>query len=378
MKRIFCFILIFLLLIPSALADEQKMVFRLEEAKGNVGDTVTMNAVVEKAPTCASFRVIFTYDQEVLQPVSVKKEACGGLFMSNVNYTHQGKAAINVLAAHANKSFEGDATLFTVTFKILKESPETTGSPIKLAHQEFFDPSTPKPQPITPTVQMGVVFVGDDKPADPTPEAPDSGNTNPTDPAPEAPAPTPDPAPDTPVTNPDPTPDTPVTNPDVTPDAPSDAPAPETPTNPEAPSTNEDKKPTGSWIPDKDTDDLYHVDEQGNSTVFQPEYSEKPEPGKVTDVILKDKETGKEVGSLKVEGNEDGSFDVIEQDVPSLNKPEEAPALPESDTSAENEVEEPGVNPDGISIWVWVGIGAGTLALAGIAIWVFYTYRKLK
>ncbi len=166
MKRILCFIMILLLLTPAAFAAEDKMTFRVESASGKVGDTVTVTGLVENAPVCASFRVILTYDNTVLEPVSAAKLECGGLFMSNVKYTYQGKAAVNVLSADANKSLEGNMKLFSVTFKIIAESPESNGSPLTVAHQEFFDPSTPKPQQVHPVVEPGRIFVGDDKPGE--------------------------------------------------------------------------------------------------------------------------------------------------------------------------------------------------------------------
>ncbi len=413
MKRLLCFILVLLLLVPSAMADEQKMTFRLEDAKGNVGDTVTVIGSVENAPACASFRVIFTYDNKVLKPEKVKKLDCGGLFMSNTSFVYQGKSAINVLSADSKKSFEGNVQLFSITFTILAESPETDGSPLTLVHKEFFDPSTPKPLPIQPNVEIGCVYVGDDKPAAPdagndgsssegntgsnegstTPSNPDNtdkneGSTTPSNPGSNEGSTTPsNPGSstedgstgsagdgDTSVSNPTDTPadgttdqpenDTPVDGtPEIAPGDQEGVTAPETEKDPagDPQPEEEDKTPTGSWIVDPETEDIYHITEEGEETVFEPEYVEKPEPGKVTEVILKDKETGKEAGSIKVEGNEDGSFEVIEQDVPSLREPSG-----KTDNA-----------PKG-KIWLWVGIGGGALALAGIALWAFFAYRKLK
>lgn len=413
MKRLLCFILVLLLLIPSAMADEQKMTFRLEDAKGNVGDTVTVIGSVENAPACASFRVIFTYDNKVLKPEKVKKLDCGGLFMSNTSFVYQGKSAINVLSADSKKSFEGNVQLFSITFTILAESPETDGSPLTLVHKEFFDPSTPKPLPIQPNVEIGCVYVGDDKPAAPdagndgsssegntgsnegstTPSNPDNtdkneGSTTPSNPGSNEGSTTPsNPGSstedgstgsagdgDTSVSNPTDTPadgttdqpenDTPVDGtPEIAPGDQEGVTAPETEKDPagDPQPEEEDKTPTGSWIVDPETEDIYHITEEGEETVFEPEYVEKPEPGKVTEVILKDKETGKEAGSIKVEGNEDGSFEVIEQDVPSLREPSNQTG-----------------NASKGKIWVWVGIGGGALALAGIALWAFFAYRKLK
>lgn len=358
MKRVICFILVLLMLTPVALAAEDKMVFRLESASGQVGDTVTVTGLVENAPVCASFRVILTYDSTVLEPVEAKKLECSGLFMKNTAYTYQGKPAINVLSADANKSLEGNMKLFSVTFKIIAESPESNGSPITVAHHEFFDPSTPKPQSVYPVIEEGRIYVGDDQPgASSTPDDTTGSTTTPDD-----------------TTTGDTTTDNTTQNDTVTGDTTTDNTTPDDTTTggetadgeSEEPSTETEeatKKPTGSWITDPETEDIYHVDEDGNTTVFEPEYSETPEPGKVTDVVLKDKETGEEVGSIKVEGKEDGTFEVIEQDVPSLEK--------DDPDTGDNTGKKP------ISIWVWIGVGGGVvLVAAAVAAWYFLLYRK--
>ena len=73
MKRILSILLALLLLMPAAYADEEKMTFHLEGARGEVGDTVTVVGSVKNAPVCASFRVIMTYDEDVLEVVEGKK-----------------------------------------------------------------------------------------------------------------------------------------------------------------------------------------------------------------------------------------------------------------------------------------------------------------
>ena len=401
MKRIICVILMFLLLTPAAFAAEQKMTFRMESVRGNVGDTVTVTGEVVNAPVCASFRVVLLYDSTVLEPVSASKVDCKGLFMSNVNYKYQNKPAVNVLAADANKIFEGNTKLFTVKFKIIADTPENYGTPIEVVHQEFFDPSVPKPQPVTPVIEPCRIFVGDDQTEPPKTEenkpegdtAPEGdtsggatapeGDTSGSATAPEgdtsggATAPEGDtsggataPEGDTSggATAPEGDPSGGATAPEGDTSGGTSAPegdtAPETQTKPEdsTDSTVPDKKPTGSWIVDPETDDYYHVDEQGNSIVFQPDYTEKPAPGTVTDVTLTDKETGEEAGSIKVEVQENGQIEVLEQDIPSLEKEE-------AETDGEK-------TKAGFPVWGWFIIG-GVVVLAGAAAaWYFLIFRE--
>ena len=93
--------------VAAVFADEGDMVFTkssITDAK--VGDTVTVTASVKNARICASFRVIFTYDDTVLKVESGKKADAKGLFMINTKAEHEGKKAVNALAADASKALE--------------------------------------------------------------------------------------------------------------------------------------------------------------------------------------------------------------------------------------------------------------------------------
>ena len=155
MKRIICFVLILMLLIPPVTAEEAPFSFTVSNGVGQVGETVTVIGSVKNAPACASYRVFLTYDTAVLEPVEGKNIGAGGLAMVNIHSTYQEAPAVCALAADSSKSFEGDLELFSVTFKVLS-APEGGVSPLVLGHYEFFDAT---PAPVVPEfVSVGAVY----------------------------------------------------------------------------------------------------------------------------------------------------------------------------------------------------------------------------
>ena len=311
MKRILCLILALLLLTPAAFADED-LTFTMSSVSGKVGDTVAVVASVKNAPVCASYQVIFTYDDTVLEVVKGENVNSDGIFMINTDTSNGGKKAVNALAADADKVLEGDTDLFKVTFKIIGKPANEKGTLLEMGKNEFIE--TTKLKQLYPTVEPCRITVTDDTAAEPLPDDeppvfdddPDTDEKPDTDDEPESD-------------------ETPSTGNDATTGA---KPNTGTGSNAEtAPETNEntgatdsakpekdDKKPTGSWVVDENNDEIHHVTEDGDATVYHPEYTEKPEEGKVTEIILKDEE-GKDAGSIKVEKQEDGTLEVVEQDL---------------------------------------------------------------
>lgn len=161
MKRFLCFILIMALLIPPTAAiepDSDPFFVHISSEFGDVEDEIVVTGYVRNAPVCASYRVIFTYDTKVLQPISGKNVDPKGMAIVNINSVYQGKNAINCLAAHSDMVLEGDKTLFEITFKIISEA-EGNISPLKLEHYEFFDGTVGKPQAQIPaSISMGKVY----------------------------------------------------------------------------------------------------------------------------------------------------------------------------------------------------------------------------
>lgn len=381
MKRIICLILALLLLVPAAYADEASdMVFHMESVTGEVGDTVTVMASVKNAPKCASFRIIFTYDDTVLQVVSGQKEKAAGLFMINTNTEHDGKAAVNALAADASKVLEGDMDLFSVKFKIIAETESDAGTLLEVVTEEFF---TEDLKQIHPTIEQARISVSSDatggNEGDPNPDngtaTPDNSGDNNTEGNPSS-----TPNGDTTGgnssnTNGDTTGTTSGsttgttsgsttgttsgnTNGDsnaTTSGGTSGSNQADTPasTTPETDNTK-DKTPTGSWLVDEENEEVVHVQENGDYTTYVPEFTETPEVGKVTDVILKDEETGEEVGSIKVEKQEDGAIEVVEQDLLSAGEAKKS----------------------GVPGWVWVVIGVVAVAAAAAVVLVVVTRKK--
>lgn len=311
MKRILCLLLALLLLTPAAYAAEGDMVFTMSSiTDAEVGDTVTVTASVKNAPVCASFRVIFTYDDTVLKVESGKKADAKGLFMINTKAEHEGEKAVNALSADATKALEGDMDLFTVKFKVIAETAGTEGTLLDVVYEEFY--KSDDLTQIHPTVEPARIYIGDDQPGGaPAPDnggeetpAPDNGEGEET-PAPDEGNDEPDTEPDT-----EPAPDTGVENPGN-----EDTPAGTTPEGnaPESSEPEKDDTPTGSWVVDEDKNEAIHVEDNGEANTYIPEFVETPEVGKETEVILRDEETGKEVGSVTVEKQPDGSLLVVGQ-----------------------------------------------------------------
>lgn len=165
MKRLICFFLCLLLVIPVASAEqtEAPFVLHITTSFGEIGEELVVKGVVENAPNCASYRVIFTYDPTLLEPVSAKNVDPKGMGIANCKSRWpqsdpNGVPAVNCLAADANFSVGGDMTLFQVTFKVL--APAKNGStPLTLRHYEFFDNTVGHPAPQVPdTVRVGSVY----------------------------------------------------------------------------------------------------------------------------------------------------------------------------------------------------------------------------
>ncbi|MBQ8893826.1 MAG: hypothetical protein IJ043_05395 [Clostridia bacterium] len=327
MKRILCLLLALVLLTPAVFAEGEDLTFRMESAYGNVGDTVTVTASVQNAPVCASYRVIFTYDTAALEVVEGKNVDTAGLFIINVNATYDGQKAVNALSADAKKVIEGDMELFTVTFKIISETEGTEGALLKIVHEEFFGADLTR---MTPAIEEARIYVGDDG------TAPD-----------ETPNETPD---ETPGETPTETPDDSTGEP--TDDPVTDAPAEDTPTE------EESKKPTGSWAVDEKNEEIIHVEEDGTTTTYVPEFPEDLQTNVPTKIPLKTEE-GKDAGSITVEKDEEGSITVIEQELKSPT------------------AEEPGA-PGRIEWPVVLGVAGVLLSAALIALLVWFIAKKKR
>lgn len=311
MKRILSILLALLLLMPAAYADEEKMTFHLEGARGEVGDTVTVVGSVKNAPVCASFRVIMTYDEDVLEVVEGKKINSGGLFIINVNATHEEQPAVNALAADASEVLRGDMELFSVTFRIRAETPDD-GTLIQVAYQEFFKADLTRVYPI---VEPCRIYTGDEQ-TDSQPDAPDGSEDDPAEGGSDSGS--------TGSDSGSSGSDSGSSGSDSG-SAGSDSGS----SGSDSGSAGSDSgsagssgsgssesgdQPTGSWIIDDSSGEAIHIQDDGTTTTYTPEFSETPESGKETDVILKDQE-GNNAGSLTVEKQEDGTLKVVEQNL---------------------------------------------------------------
>ena len=325
MKRILSILLALLLLMPAAYADEEKMTFHLEGARGEVGDIVTVVGSVKNAPVCASFRVIMTYDEDVLEVVEGKKINSGGLFIINVNATHEEQPAVNALAADASEVLRGDMELFSVTFRIRAETPDD-GTLIQVAYQEFFKADLTRVYPI---VEPCRIYTGDEQ-TDSQPDAPDGSEDDPAEGGSDSGS--------TGSDSGSSGSDSGSSGSDSG-SAGSDSGS----SGSDSGSSGSDSgssgsdsgsagsdsgsagssgsgssesgdQPTGSWIIDDSSGEAIHIQDDGTTTTYTPEFSETPESGKETDVILKDQE-GNNAGSLTVEKQEDGTLKVVEQNL---------------------------------------------------------------
>ena len=79
MKKLICFILCVLMLIPTVSAAGE-MELLVSQVSGKVGDTITIVGQVTNAPSCSSYRVIMTYDGSCLQALSGTKGSGKGFF----------------------------------------------------------------------------------------------------------------------------------------------------------------------------------------------------------------------------------------------------------------------------------------------------------
>ncbi len=327
MKRILCVLLAILLLTPAVFAADP-MTLSVSQVEGEVGDKVTVIGKVENAPSCASFRVILTYDNKCLKLLSGQKgSGISGNTAINTNASYQNKPAVVTLAAKASQALVGNAELFVLEFEIIGEPAGTNYTALTVAHQEFFNENLSK---VTPTVVSGKVTY----PSLPVPSTPPaSGEGETTTPGGETTTPggettTPGGETTTPGGN---------TTTETTP-----APEKEPETN------NNYKEPDGDWI--VAGDQFAHVDKEGNANLYEGEFKdEEPKnPGDKAEVILKD-EDGNEAGSVIVEKEDDGTLTVVGEDL----------------------------GDDKMPVWAWILIG-GAIVLVGAAAVVGYLYFQKK
>ncbi len=317
MKKFVAAILILMMLIPAVSAAPDGMVFKLSGGEAAVGENVTLTATVENAPLCSSFRVFFTYDTETLEIVNGKKADVGGMFLVNKEAKYQEQPAVSALAADASKVFEGNATLFTLTFKLKKEPAD--GELIKLAYSEFFDGDM---KPVSPAFEIGKITLktatqepdnGADQPAENTPSTPTlpEGNWGVED--------------DKVVVE-----DENGNKTDFTPGE--DYKEPEAGETVTTPIYGEDKNQAGTVVVEKDENGTVTVtpmkplpegnwivtgnqalvmDSEGNATIYDTEYDE-PEVGGTTEAPLY--QEGKPVGSVTIGKDEAGNLTVTPND----------------------------------------------------------------
>ncbi|MBQ7096348.1 MAG: hypothetical protein IJN80_07900 [Clostridia bacterium] len=317
MKRMICLILALLLLCPATYAaGDLKLILTATEA--NVGETATVTVEAKGAPVTCSYKVVLTYDDTVLKPQKVKNADSSGIFMDNIKATHEGKPAVNALSVDAAKAFEGDCKLFTVTFELLKEPADASGSPITVAYTEFYDYDL---KALTPDIESCSIKVPA-KNAETTPET------------------------DTPAVN-----DTPDT----------DTPDTDTPDTEEKPA--EDKKPTGDWEIDEEKGEITHTKEDGTKEEYKGEISYDKDD-KPTKIELTDKD-GKPAGSLTVTEKEDGSIKVEEQE------------LIENKEETERPIDDGG-EEIAIIPWAWILPAAAILLIGGVVIILIIVKKHKK
>ncbi len=176
MKRLICLMLAVLLvalMIPSAVAEED-VVLRLEGATGNVGDTVTVAVKVENAPECVSFEFRVSYDANVLKFESGQMGEdliFGGTSGGDVwDSIYGGQTVVQSdgytlggTREDPDVFYSGDATLFSMTFKIISETPEDFGSLLEFQQIHLGKANAQDAETVTPDLIVeDRVFVGDD------------------------------------------------------------------------------------------------------------------------------------------------------------------------------------------------------------------------
>ncbi len=340
MKRILCIVLALMMLImmvPSALAAEDKVLFRLKGPEGacKVGETITVVGRSESAPACASFKITITYDTKVLQPLGGKIDSSvKGLSIVNHEAKYENQPAVIALAADSAKSFEGITDLFTVQFKVIGQEKDAKGSLLNVAYQEFFN---------TELKQLGATIMPCRIITEGSGSSSESGNggeaIRPNDPDPEQPD------------EKDPESGKEDTNEPSKPsgDTESENKKPDKNEGQET-DKDEDKKPEGDWI--ITDDELAYIDEDGNESYYKPEY-EKDEDGNITGIIIYDDE-GNKKGELSVEQNEDGTLNVIEQEL----------------------IAEDGENTPGAPLWIWLVIGGAVVLAGGVVALIILLSKK--
>lgn len=310
LKKIICLILALLLLCPAAFAAED-LTFTFSKAEGKVGDTVTIIASSKGAPVACSYRLVMVYDTKVLKPIEAKNIKSKGFFMSNIEATYEGKAAVNALSADAKKAFEGDCDLFSVTFEILSE-PESGKSLIEIPYYECYSADL---KMLDAAFDECSVTIAKDSASDPGNEGSENQGDNET-------------AGDENQGNNENAggenqgnnetaggenqgnDETAGGETDGNESAP---PASNNQTEQDSlPPKEESKEPTGQWDIFEKTEEITHSHD-GKIDIYTGEFT-RDENDKITDIQLFDEE-GKPAGSLKVEEKEDGTIEVVEQDL---------------------------------------------------------------
>ena len=314
MKRFFCLILALLLLAPAAAADEEKMTFHLEGASGEIGDTVTIVGSVQNAPAVASFRVIMTYDDTVLEVQEGKKLDAKGMFIINTNASYEGQKAVNALSADASLVLEGNMDLFSVTFKIIGTPAEEKGALIQVAHSEFFKDDLSRLYPVIEPCRSLVGAAG----SDPKPEQPDAEGGNPsggnTGPA------------------------------ESSGNTGSDA------NQPNTEGGQGGQAPSGYWS--FEGEQVFHLEENGDSAVYRGEYI-RDENGRVTRVELYDEQDQK-AGTLTVEEDESSALTVTAQDLSAAAEPDKS----------------------GSSALLWICLAAAAAAAVVLIVFLYLKHRN--
>ncbi len=336
MKKIICFVLALLLLCPTAFAAKD-LTFSFSEAQGEVGDTVTIVASSKGAPLACSYKLVLVYDTKVLKPVKVTKLESEGFFMSNLEATYEGKAAVNALTASATKAFEGDCDLFSVSFEILAK-PDGGKSVIDIPYYECYDGDLKMLDAAFDecSVKVGKA-AGNDAPdentgKDPAPDEntgegaggkdpSDTNNNTDTntgkDPATDNNTTGNDTATDNNTNGNDTATDNNTTGNDTATDNTGSGTATGDPSA-ESDKAESDKEPAGKWEVFEKTEEITYS-ENGNIDIFKGEFI-RDEEDKLTDIKLYDEE-GKPAGSLKVEEKEDGTIEVIEHRAEDTDQP---------------------------------------------------------
>ena len=174
MKRLGCMLLALLLavvMMPSVRAEES-VVLRLQGAAGKVGDSVTVAIRVENAPECVSFDFKVAYDPRVLafEGGKIGEDLSYDGWHINGDGVYDGKTVVSADSYISGGTkedpavlFSGNATLLTMTFKIIGETSGDFGSKLEFQQTFLGDANAQGGGKVTPgAVIEDRVFVGDD------------------------------------------------------------------------------------------------------------------------------------------------------------------------------------------------------------------------